>query len=212
VPTGFLLAAAVVAVVDWIAVYRGLFRLECVAKPLTLLLLLIAAAAADLGPAHPWIVAALACGLVGDTALLFDRPGGSDLPFLCGLGAFLLGHALYLVGFLRAGQHALGLLVGVLVVSAVLAFTLRPVLRGAAQQAGRGFAVLVAAYAAALAAMAVLGAGTGFVLTGCGAVLFLVSDVALAWNRFVRVLPHGALLVIVTYHVGQALIVLGLVR
>jgi uncharacterized membrane protein YhhN len=212
VPTGLLIAAGVVAIVDWIAVYRRLFRVECVAKPLTLLLLLIAAATADLGPAHLWIVAALACGLVGDTALLFDRPDGSDLPFLCGLGAFLVGHVFYMVGFLRAGQHAGGLLVGAVVVVAVVALTLRPVLRGAARQAGRGFAALVAAYAGALGAMAVLGAGTGLALTGCGAVLFLVSDVALAWNRFVRELPHGPLLVIVTYHVGQALIVLGLVR
>lgn len=211
-PTGLLIAAGVVAFVDWVAVYRQLFRLECLAKPLTLLLLVIAAGAADLGPGHPWIVAGLACGLVGDIALLFDRPHGSDVPFLCGLGAFLVGHALYVVGFLRSGQHGLGLLVGGLLVAAIAGLTLPAVLRGAARQAGRGFAALVAGYAAALATMAVLGAGTGFALTGCGGVLFLVSDVALAWNRFVRELRYGALLVIVTYHLGQALIVLGLIR
>jgi uncharacterized membrane protein YhhN len=125
--TGLLIAAGVVAVLDWIAVYRQQLRLEYLAKPLALILLLIAAVIADLGPAHPWIVVGLACGLLGDTALLFDRPNGSDVPFLGGLGAFLVGHAFYRVGF-------------------------------------------------------------------------------------VRELPHGALLVIVTYHLGQALIVLGLVR
>jgi hypothetical protein len=36
-----------------------------------------------------------------------------------------------------------------------------------------------------------------------------VSDSFLAWNKFVAPLPYGRLRVIVSYHVGQVLIVLG---
>ena len=61
------------------------------------------------------------------------------------------------------------------------------------------------------AAMTVLAAGTQHVLTAIGGLLFLVSDTTLARNRFVARVPHGDLLVHVTYHLAQFLIVLGLV-
>jgi len=40
--------------------------------------------------------------------------------------------------------------------------------------------------------------------------LFAVSDWLLGYQRFVRPLPAGRLAVIVPYHVGQALLILGL--
>jgi uncharacterized membrane protein YhhN len=45
-----------------------------------------------------------------------------------------------------------------------------------------------------------------------GAVLFLVSDTVLALNRFVRPVPRGQLVVHVTYHLAQGLLVLSLLR
>jgi uncharacterized membrane protein YhhN len=42
-----------------------------------------------------------------------------------------------------------------------------------------------------------------------GATVFVASDTTLAVNRFVRPLPRADVVVMVTYHVGQALIVLG---
>src|SRR5207237_10020609 len=36
-----------------------------------------------------------------------------------------------------------------------------------------------------------------------GAVLFLVSDMLIAWNRFVHPRPWAPLAIIVTYHLGQ---------
>lgn len=46
---GLFVAAVVVAVGDWIAVAQRRFRVERVLKPATLLLLVLAAAGADLG-------------------------------------------------------------------------------------------------------------------------------------------------------------------
>jgi uncharacterized membrane protein YhhN len=45
-----------------------------------------------------------------------------------------------------------------------------------------------------------------------GAALFFASDTLIAWNRFVRPRPWMPLAIIVTYHVGQAGLVLSLAR
>jgi uncharacterized membrane protein YhhN len=60
--------------------------------------------------------------------------------------------------------------------------------------------------------MAILGVGTGAVATAIGALLFLASDATLSWDRFVQPLLRGPIIVIVTYHVAQVLIVIGLIR
>jgi uncharacterized membrane protein YhhN len=46
-------------------------------------------------------------------------------------------------------------------------------------------------------------------LLSSGAILFFVSDALLGWNKFVRQLRYGNIQVIITYHLGQAFIVLG---
>jgi uncharacterized membrane protein YhhN len=207
-----LAVAAAVAVGDWAAVQLRLFRIEYLLKPLTLALLVAAAAVADLGELKGWLVAALVCGLLGDIGLLLSREGRTDPPFLAGLGAFLLGHICYLGAFARHGLHGLDVLAGLLVVAGVAGLALPAVLRGAARSAGTTFAGIVGVYAAWLAAMTVLGVGTGVVATAIGAVLFLCSDTLLARERFVARLRYGPLLVIVTYHAAQFLILIGLVR
>lgn len=212
-PTATLLViAAVVAIGDWYAVWQRLFRVEYLLKPATLALLVGAAVAADLGGAGPWIVAALALGLLGDVGLMLSADERPDPPFLAGLGAFLLGHVCYLVAFARVGLHGVDVLAGLLIVAGIAGLALPQVLRGAARAAGRPFAAVVGGYAAVLAAMTVLGIGTGHVATAIGTALFLVSDTLIARTRFVGRLPHADVLIIVTYHVGQALILIGLLR
>ena len=43
-------------------------------------------------------------------------------------------------------------------------------------------------------------------LFGIGAVLFLVSDMVLAWNRFVEPLPGSGILILVPYYLAQWLL------
>jgi uncharacterized membrane protein YhhN len=218
VTVALLVLAGVVAVVDWYAVARRLRHVEYLAKPLTLLLLLVAAGFADLGPAKPWVLAALALGLLGDVALLFADEDATredenpDTAFLTGLGCFLFGHLAYLVAFTRHGLHPVQVVAGVLVVVGASALALPRVLRGADRDGGSTLAVVVAGYSAVLGAMAVLGFGTAAVATALGALLFLASDTTLAWNRFVQPLRRGPVLVAVTYHLAQLLIVIGLLR
>jgi uncharacterized membrane protein YhhN len=60
--------------------------------------------------------------------------------------------------------------------------------------------------------MVVLAVNVGIAAAGVGAVLFLISDTLLAWNRFVRPVRFGSLGVHVTYHVAQGLLVLSLLH
>jgi alkenylglycerophosphocholine hydrolase len=56
---------------------------------------------------------------------------------------------------------------------------------------------------------AAVGAGSRWGILG--AVLFLASDSVLAWDKFVRPLAHGHLVVMITYHLAQTALVVSLV-
>jgi uncharacterized membrane protein YhhN len=213
--------AAVAAVVDWGAVARSDHRLEYLAKPSVLGALTCAAAVI---PSHQivlddrrwFFVAALACCLIGDVALMLPR----DL-FVPGLTAFLVGHLLYIVGFLQAPAppgvppfafSTVGLVVAagtvVIVEAGPVILLIRALLR-------RGRAALVAPvclYIAAIATMVVLAVNVGTATAAVGGALFLVSDTLLALNRFVRPVPGGSVPVHVTYHLAQGLLVLSLLH
>ena len=53
---------------------------------------------------------------------------------------------------------------------------------------------------------------TGNVLAAAGAVVFAASDTMIAWDRFVGSFPRSGVWIMVTYHVGQAALVLSLLR
>ena len=71
-------------------------------------------------------------------------------------------------------------------------------------------AVPVTAYVAVISAMVVCAIGTGDGVAIAGAALFYYSDALIGYGRFVRSLPGGPVGIMVTYHVGQALLVLSL--
>lgn len=206
-----LIAAAALAVGDWFAVQFRLFRIEFVLKPAVLALLVAVAAINDLGTVKPWVIAGLALGLLGDIGLMLSD-GRADRPFIGGLLAFLLGHVAYIIAFTKLGLRNIDLIAGGLVVAGVAGLALPAALRGAARSAGHEFALVVAGYAGVLASMAVLGVGTGCIPIAVGAVLFLISDTLIARDRFVAHVPHGGLLIIVTYHAAQFLILIGFLR
>lgn len=195
-----LAAAAVAAVTDWVAVARDDRRLELAAKPAVLALLVGAALALDPADAHEraWFVAALLLSLAGDVFLLFEERW-----FLAGLGSFLLAHLAYVVGFLVAGQHVGGVLVGLVVVVALVATLGRRVMRAAADPA-------VVGYVAVISLMVVTAFGSASWAAIAGAGLFYVSDLTLGWRRFVVARPWMDLVVIVTYHLAQGLLVVHL--
>jgi uncharacterized membrane protein YhhN len=201
------LLPAVCALVDWYAVWRGDRRTEQWAKPATLVALIVATlvlGATDT-TAGRWLLVALVFGLAGDVALL----GKSDSRFRLGLAAFLVGHVAFVLCFIQVGLDPQGWnYLSFLVLGACLLAT-RQVAASTYLRGGLALAAPVALYTVVIGAMVIYAFTTGEPLIAVGATVFAVSDTVLARDRFVRPWEGAQLLVMVTYHVGQALIVIG---
>lgn len=199
--------AIVVAAVDWFAVARNNLRLRWASKPGTIAFLIAAAVALHpaSGGMRSAFVVALLLSLVGDTVLLLGQPG-----FNIGLGAFLAAHIAFCVGFVLGGLDR-GLLVYATTAVVVVSLAVGGRIIWSVLQAGKGtLALPVGAYLLALAAMVALAGGSARPAALAGAALSYASDGLIAWDQFVKPLPWSPLPVIVTYHVGQALLVLAL--
>ncbi len=198
------------ALLDWWAVLRGKRRLEWFAKPATMAVLVgVAAIAGDTtGDVRAWIVVGALFGLVGDVALL----GEGEAAFMAGLGAFAVGHLAYAVGAVLVGFEPVWALSGAAFIVALLSYRfVGRTVPGARAQGGPVLAGAVLFYAAVISVMTVTAWATGAWLAAVGASMFAVSDWVLGHQRFVGPLPGRRLSVIVPYHVGQALLIVGLV-
>jgi uncharacterized membrane protein YhhN len=197
-------AAAVFAIIDWVAVARGHMRVEHVAKPATLVALIGVALAVE-GPEpaqRAWWLVALVFSLGGDVFLMLPRR------FVLGLASFLVAHLAYIGGFVTRDLHQPSL---ILAVPLLVAATLGPrIVRGAHRQ-HRKLALPVTAYLLVITAMLMLALASGSKPAAAGALLFFVSDALIGFRNFVRERAWHDLAVIVTYHLGQALLVLSLV-
>lgn len=205
--TALFVVAAAFAIGDWISRARNHRGLEVVCKPATLVALLAAACTLDpeFGSVRAWFVVALAFSLLGDVLLMLP----SDR-FVAGLAAFLVAHLAYVGGFVDSGLSAWQALAAAVVVAAVVGPVGVRIVRGAARTQQEA-AVPVAAYITVISAMIVSAGGSGRVVAIAGAALFAFSDSLIGWNRFVAPTRYASVAIMVTYHVGQALLVLSLV-
>jgi uncharacterized membrane protein YhhN len=165
-----------------------------------------------------FVAAMLFCWL-GDVLLMFQN----TVPyfFLFGLGAFLMGHLLYIAAYLQHRTEDTGL--GFLPTQKIryaMPFLL----------AGTGLLTVlypnlanllwpVVAYAVVLVTMVIVAlfrygrtAVTSFGLVFGGAVLFMVSDSLLAMNKFYAPIQQGGLLIMITYCLAQGLIAEGMLK
>lgn len=211
----FLWIGLVIAVLDWVAVAKQWNAVEYIAKPAVTLALLAWLWSAGGWQGHLiWFTIGLAFSLVGDVLLVLPRE-----QLIAGLGAFLLAQIAYIVGFsetlppLNLASIAITLLVGI---TAIRLYRL--IAAGLVTSGRHSLKMPVLAYVAAISLMLIsalltlvrsewdAGAAT---LVSSGALLFFLSDALLGWNKFVHQYRHGNVPVIITYHLGQALIVLG---
>lgn len=214
----FLLYVALgIALLDWIAVVKNWKRLEYFAKPGVMVVLLAWLwQATGFGGYLLWFALGVLLSLAGDVFLMLPRE-----QFIAGLVSFLLAHIAYLIGFNMTlpALNLAGLIMAILV-----GLTARQVHRriaaGLAASGNQGLQMPVLIYSIVISLMLLSALLTltrpetswlawPALLASAGALLFFLSDTFLAWNKFVVRLPHGKLQVIVTYHLGQALIVLG---
>lgn len=206
-----LALTALVAVVDWIAVGTRRTAWEYLAKPLATVGLVAVAVA--LVPVHADMrvafVVALVLSLLGDVFLML--PGTRW--FVPGLAAFLCAHVAYVVGFAVGPGTGAELVVGVVIAVAVAipmgARLVRSLRRTAPALVGP-----VAAYVVVIAAMVACATGWGNPWAVVGAWLFFASDALIGETRFVHPDWSGTrwapVAIIVTYHLGQAGLVLSL--
>lgn len=203
-----LVAVALVAPVNWWSVAVRGRRREWVTKPLVMALLVLAAtlAGATGSATGWWLLAALGLSLVGDVALLSDTP----TRFVVGLASFLLAHVAFVVVFAHLGMPRRDLgIVGLALVVGLVAVVGRRVVPAATREGGPALGAAVTAYMVVIGVMVVAAWTTGHLLVALGATVFMVSDAVLATNRFVHERRYGPLAVMVTYHLAQLLLVLG---
>ncbi|WP_162872834.1 lysoplasmalogenase [Austwickia chelonae] len=199
--------AAVSALACWYSAAKGVQIIYRPTKVGTLVLLV--ALAASMGAAdslHGWaLLVGLSCGLVGDVLLLRK----DNRAFLAGLSAFLLGHLCYVVVFAVSWLHPVNALLAAVLVSPFAVLSLTRVRSGAGQRSGSVMAYATLGYGSILSVMAIAAGATGQPLTLAGGVLFVVSDTVLALDRFDAPRPYAGVVVIMTYQLAQAFIVLG---
>jgi alkenylglycerophosphocholine hydrolase len=209
--------ALIIASVDWVAVARMDKRLEYFAKP-GVMLTLLAAIGFSAGFRGPllWFGLGVIFSLAGDVFLMLRRER-----FMAGLVAFLLAHVFYLIG-LCISPPQISLAGGIIAVLVGLTgFQLYRSIRSGLLRSNKGNLKLpVMVYATFISLMLLAALLTlvtanevwlpaAALLVSAGALLFYLSDTLLAWNRFVRPLKRARLQVIVLYHLGQALLILG---
>jgi Predicted membrane protein len=147
-----------------------------------------------------WILAGIACSLLGDVLLMLPQ----DL-FVPGLVAFLCGHLCFIAAFLddsRFGARP-GWLLASFAYGAVNLYLLW-------DSIGAALRVPVIVYVVVLAGMGGQALGRARTFAGhvsahraaVGALLFMLSDTLLAWNRFHTALPLADLWVLSTYYLA----------
>ncbi len=211
----FLWIGLVVAVIDWIAVAKHWKALEYPATPGVILALL--AWLISVGGLHghiAWFAIGLAFSLAGGVLLFLPKE-----QFTASLGAFLFAHFAYLIGFndtpppINLASIVIAVLVGV---TALRLY--RAIAAGLAASGRHSLKMPVLVYLAAISLMLISAlltlvrsewSVTAAWLASIGSLLYFASDSTLAWNKFVHPLRYGSLGIIVTYHLGQALIALG---
>ncbi len=197
------------AVTDWAAVALKRKRLEYFAKPATMLALI--AVAASIGAASPaqqrWFIVALAFGALGDVFLMLPR----NL-FLPGLTAFLVGHLAYIAGFLASGIEPIRIAVYTAIVILPASVVLPGVIQGVLLRRQRLLVPPVLVYSLVITTMVGAALGSGRPLAMIGGVLFYASDTLIGYNRFVTQRAWMPFAIIVTYHLGQAGLVLSMAR
>lgn len=208
-----------IAVIDWFAVARNNRRLEYFLKPGMMAALLVCLGLLGTRNAHfdqveIWFGLGLALSLVGDIFLMLPRER-----FIAGLVAFLLAHVAYVIGLNPAlpPLNIASLLIFALM-ALVAAQFYRRIVAGLSERGLKRLKPPVEAYMIVISLMVVSALltllRTGWsplsaMLFSAGALLFLLSDILLAWDHFVGRLSFGRTPRMIAYHLGQILLTLG---
>lgn len=211
--------AILAAGLEWLAVYKGWRKFEYCAKPAVMIFLFgwLALGAGLRGPLA-WFGAGVLLSLAGDVLLLLSN---ERRWFLFGLAAFLLAHVVYILGLNSPMPPFSGMTLWVAVMVVIVA---RPlvgrILQSMEQKRLRRLILPVRIYASVISLTLFSALMTLFrtdwlsnsaYLTSAGALLLVVSDMLLGWNKFVNPTRSGRsrLALMITYHLGQLALIAG---
>jgi len=214
----FPIIALIFAGLDSLALWKKWLRLEYLAKPAVMLVLFLWLwISTGLSGAPLWFGIGILLSLTGDVLLMISL----DRFFLAGLMVFLLAHVAYLIGFntqvpeISAWGFILAIMVGLgsmrIVRRILIALTANGQVRMRAPIIIYG-TVISLMLLSAMMKLTDLTWNTGAAaLVGVGAFLFYISDIILAWNKFVSPIQHGRIYNIGAYHLGQIALIAGVI-
>ena len=215
----WLILALLLAGLEALAIGKSWQRVEYIARPAVILSLIAGLfVSTGLQGSTFWFGLGLFFSLLGDVFLLSP----SEKTFLAGLFAFLLTHVCYLFGFRQ--QMLAPSTWSLVVLFVILLNAVRLLRRIAGSMRARGtnrlvYPVIVYGLVVSLmlyAAMSTISdhdwdIGAAF-LVSVGAFLFWISDLMLAWNKFVSPLKFRQLLIVLAYLLGQISLIAGVIR
>jgi uncharacterized membrane protein YhhN len=214
----FLLAALLCAVLEAFALRTDRPRLEYFAKPAVMVCLFFWLwTSAGLEGALLWFGVGILFSLAGDVLLMISL----ERMFLPGLVAFLLAHAAYIIGFNTPlpALSAWGLILAVFV-GLGGARIIRRILTPLAAQGQAHLRLPIALYGVVISLMLLSALlkltdiswnALAALLVALGAFLFYISDIILAWVKFIAPIHNGRIYNILAYHLGQIALIAGVV-
>ena len=214
----FLIAALIFAALEALAPWQNSSRLKYIAKPAVMIALFIwLGTSVGFSGALLWFRLGILFSLLGDVLLMlsFDRL------FLAGLIAFLLAHVAYIIGFNipPSPVSAWGLFVALMIGIGGVRI-LRRILTPLQAQGQAGLRIPILIYGFVISIMLLYAmlkltdiswrAGAAL-WVALGAFLFYLSDIILAWMKFIAPIQNGRIYNILAYHLGQIALIAGVV-
>jgi uncharacterized membrane protein YhhN len=214
----WLMLALFAATGEAVAVLRNNQKLEYFAKPAVMVCLLIALyTATGLQGTALWFGLGVLLSLIGDVVLIHP----SDRMFILGLIAFLFTHIFYLIGFkaelLNVTPWSFVLMFFILINGWRL---LRRIIGAMRLKRQTSLVNPVIVYSLLISLMLYAAMSTIFdpewktsatFFVSVGAFLFYISDLILAWNKFVSPMKNAGILNVITYYLGQIGLIAGVI-
>jgi uncharacterized membrane protein YhhN len=212
-----LVLAFLAAVVNEIAQYKNQQTLVYVAKP-AVMVFLFAWLAVTAGLSGPLLYFGLGIvfSLGGDIFLMLPDDKKWFLP---GLVSFLLAHVFYILGlnYIIPSLNVFGIVLAISI-ALFVAQIYRRIAAGLHASGQDKLRLPVLIYSIVISLMWLSALQTIFqpswgttasLLVSVGATLFVASDIILAWYRFVNPIKNGRIINLITYHLGQILLIIG---
>ena len=214
----FLLFAILFAALESLALWKYWLKLEYIAKPAVMIsLFLWLFTSTGLNGALLWFGLGIILSLAGDVLLMLSL----DRFFLFGLVAFLLAHLAYVIGFnIPLPEFSLWGIVFAVMVSLGGARVIRRIVDALPSKGQARMRMPIIVYSTVISIMLLSAmmklmdltwnANAALLVSG-GAFLFYISDIILAWNKFVAPIQYGRIYNIAAYHLGQIMLIAGVI-